>query len=678
MTPRPLTLLGLAALTVLVAVSCNVGGLFDAEGSACSADRNCPNNQVCCGGRCTRDCNETGTLVVATTLATDYVPGYEFDVLSIMLDSDERALPVTPVTDLLNPRNVAQFAEVRSGGHSMAVRLLLEGSTVALRETTFEVKADTSLEFVVARGCSGNDCESACETDAECTASDACTVAVCISGQCLQRRQDTLCAVDQRCIPGTGCVVQKDECDIEPQCDDLASCTQERCVDHRCTSTRDDTRCGNTVCDPTTKTADPATGCSPAPCSTDNCLPGPCETASCLGNQCVRTTVCQDREQCCDGVCALNCDNPRACADRPEGFVCRVAVGPCDVAETCDGASDACPPDQVAPSSLVCRARSGDCDVVERCDGVSPQCPPNGLEPEGKVCRARAGDCDAVERCTGVSAACPADVFNSSQSVCRPSAGPCDTPESCTGTNPVCPGDGFLSSATTCRSSAGVCDTPESCTGSSAACPVDRFVSATTVCRSSGGVCDPAENCTGNAAACPADAKSRAACRGAIAECDVTEVCDGVNNGCPPDGFASGNVCRPSTGICDATEVCNGGSPYCPGDGAANVGAVCNGAPNACFGNAVCNGSTVCPPNPVNPGALCSADACNNYYCDGGGGCTDRRPVPEGTCCGTCAACTGGTCATDCNYLGGYPSGWYCAGDASGPPVCGCYFSPPF
>src|SRR5204863_371313 len=72
---------------------------------------------------------------------------------------------------------------------------------------------------------------------------------------------------------------------------------------------------------------------------------------------------------------------------------------------------------------------------------------------------AAAGVCDVAETCTGASAACPADGFASTSVVCRGSAGICDTAENCTGTSNACPADSFVSSTTVCRAAAaGFCD----------------------------------------------------------------------------------------------------------------------------------------------------------------------------------------------------------------------------
>ncbi|MFM8410861.1 MAG: hypothetical protein ACKOCT_11345, partial [Alphaproteobacteria bacterium] len=77
-------------------------------------------------------------------------------------------------------------------------------------------------------------------------------------------------------------------------------------------------------------------------------------------------TACAD-----DGLGCSNdvCDAVGNCTHPPKtlGTVCRAAAGACDVAETCDGTTLACPTNAFAPSSTVCRASAGDCDVAENC-----------------------------------------------------------------------------------------------------------------------------------------------------------------------------------------------------------------------------------------------------------------------------------------------------------------------
>ncbi|MEZ0310869.1 MAG: hypothetical protein ACAI38_03805 [Myxococcota bacterium] len=740
-----LVLLGLAASSP----ACNLGSLFESSGAPCLSDANCPDAQVCCDGHCSSDCNRAGTNVLSASLATDFVPGYEFDKIAVELASATRTIDVNAVTELVNPRPIAQFPEIASGDHRVVIKLLRFDSVVAQRAVTFAVTGDMTVPVILTRDCEGVTCTGAadqclnglcvnsacselnpdacpvamCAQDDDCAATVTCTHAVCIGGRCLERREDGLCESDERCIPGIGCVVAAHECDYEMQCDDLTTCTQERCTDGRCTSQRDDTRCDLTICDPTAKTANAATGCTPAPCSADNCLPAPCETATCENGSCVHTPVCESGQQCCDGVCAINCDDPRACAGRPGGYVCRVSVGACDVPETCDGVSDACPPDARVPGGSVCRAAAGGCDIAELCDGQSPLCPANVVAPSGSVCRAKNGACDVAEACNGQSSACPVDVFELDTTVCRSSAGVCDPAEMCTGSSSVCPGNAYYSNAVACRPSAGDCDIPETCTGGSPACPANELRTSSYVCRGSQGACDRVETCTGGSAVCPGDSKQNAGtvCRGIAGACDVAETCNGSSNTCPGDSFTPGGIaCRGSAGPCDPPEYCPGSGPACPGDsftpggtlcrgasgdpcdvadyctggGAAcpdnaqPAGTLCQGAPNSCYQNRVCNGSPVCPgwtPSPYGT-YYGEIDTCRYYICDGAFGAT-IAPRNNGAYCadgGTClyyvcnngacnagvarnegAACDGGSCA-------------FCSGGSCAYPNCehygGCYY----
>jgi cysteine-rich repeat protein len=80
----------------------------------------------------------------------------------------------------------------------------------------------------------------------------------------------------------------------------------------------------------------------------------------------------QPGEECDGGACCVQC---RIAAT---STTCRVAVGPCDHPETCDGVNAGCPPDvTAAPSGTPCRDARGACDIPETCDGESRQCPPD-------------------------------------------------------------------------------------------------------------------------------------------------------------------------------------------------------------------------------------------------------------------------------------------------------------
>jgi hypothetical protein len=84
-------------------------------------------------------------------------------------------------------------------------------------------------------------------------------------------------------------------------------------------------------------------------------------------------------------------------------------MGECDVAESCDGASGACPSDAFVAAGAVCRAAMGECDVAESCDGASGACPSDGFAAAGTVCRSAVGACDVAESCVGTSTVCAPD-----------------------------------------------------------------------------------------------------------------------------------------------------------------------------------------------------------------------------------------------------------------------------
>src|SRR5437867_9767689 len=111
--------------------------------------------------------------------------------------------------------------------------------------------------------------------------------------------------------------------------------------------------------------------------------------------------------------------------------------------------SSACPPDAFQPNGTGCTDDGNPCTTDTCSAGACSHAAGNA----GTVCRASAGPCDVAETCTGASATCPANSFQSSSTVCRASAGPCDVAENCTGSSAACPADGFQSSSTVCRAS---------------------------------------------------------------------------------------------------------------------------------------------------------------------------------------------------------------------------------
>lgn len=355
-------------------------------------------------------------------------------------------------------------------------------------------------------------------------------------------------------------------------------------------------------------------------CDDGNTLDGDCCSSTCQFEP--ATSPCaNDGSDCtldeCDG--AGLCTHPAGNA----GTVCRPSADACDVAETCDGASTACPADGFATAGVPCPDDGLVC-TTDACDGAGTCAHPAGHA--GTVCRAAAGVCDTAETCTGTSTLCPADGFVGAGTVCRAASGSCDVAEACTGSSAACPTDGFAPSTTVCRAAAGVCDAAEHCTGTGAACPADGFVDAGTVCRAGNGACDAAETCTGASATCPSDVLAAAGtvCRPASGVCDAAETCDGVSANCGPNLLKpAGTSCRPAAGICDVPESCTGASFACPNDVFLTAGTLCRVSADECDQEEYCTGSQASCPTDIgaplgtpctDDGEICTKDMCSGTH----------------------------------------------------------------
>jgi hypothetical protein len=388
-------------------------------------------------------------------------------------------------------------------------------------------------------------------------------------------------------------------------------------------------------------------------------------TVTCAGA--VNGTPCSDGEGTCTpidtcqgGVCVgtpLNCDDGNTCTldscvpgvgcqhtPGNAGAVCRAAAGECDLAESCDGASAACPTDarrlsgtsctddgetctsdQCDGSSVscqhpagnagtVCRVSAGTCDVAESCNGASTTCPADGFASNATTCTgtSNGGACDATDHCSGVANTC-LDVFQSSGFTCRVDAGSCDIAETCTGSSGACPADAFEPAATLCAgaSQGGACDNDaaDHCSGSGNSC-VDVFQAIGFTCRVDAGQCDVAETCTGSSGTCPADAFEPAAtgCAGAsqggACDNDAADHCSGGANTCLDVFQGSGFTCRADAGQCDIAEACTGSSGVCPANAFEPNGTSCNDndvatCTDVCTAG-ICAGNPVAEPQEIN------------------------------------------------------------------------------
>jgi hypothetical protein len=155
---------------------------------------------------------------------------------------------------------------------------------------------------------------------------------------------------------------------------------------------------------------DEGTSCTAnSQCATGYCVDGVCCTSACgdgLTGDCMACSVAAGA--------ALN----GTCGPAAKATTCRAAVGGCDTAETCDGASTACPADTFKVSGTTCRAAAGTCDVAEKCTGKSATCPVDAFKTAGTTCRAAAGNCDVAEKCLGSTATCPTNIFLRNNTPC--------------------------------------------------------------------------------------------------------------------------------------------------------------------------------------------------------------------------------------------------------------------
>ncbi|MCB9635015.1 MAG: hypothetical protein H6721_23060 [Sandaracinus sp.] len=415
-------------------------------------------------------------------------------------------------------------------------------------------------------------------------------------------------------------------------------------------------------------------------CTEGFCFGQTCGTCS-AGGSCDTGNPCEVGEIQCDAEGVPTCTPMRA-AD--PGTVCRAAIGPCDVAETCQETT--CPSDARVPAGETCRNAMGLCDQAEACDGTSPLCPVDAFRSASTVCRASGGACDPEETCSGSGPSCPVDVISAGGTVCRAEATICDVSEVCDGNVRECPTDAFLPfgtacginpafvcdgagkceetncggpcetgraceigeivcdaagsrcvgrgprpANTACRAAAGDCDVAESCNGSSLDCPNNAFATATTVCRAAAGDCDAAENCTGTSATCPADQlrASGTECRAAAGVCDRPEFCNGSSPSCPSNSFqTNGTICRAAAGVCDVPEICSGTSASCPTDALRPAGTVCRpGQHVSCDFREECEGNTPqCPTDDF----VGDGDACVMRPSGWGGVCTGLLMTPVG------------------------------------------------
>lgn len=418
----------------------------------------------------------------------------------------------------------------------------------------------------VTEACTGT--SAACPADLlqpstiECRASaDVCDLAESCDGV------NVSCPADIFQFPSTVCRASTGVCDVAENCDGTGiSCPA------------DVFQPATTVCRVSAGLCDVAESCTGAgaACPADAVEPS--------------TTVCRPSAALCDATESCNGVNVTCPPDAPQanGYVCRPPVDACDFPETCSGTSPICPTDvaralgTVCPDdgnpcttdkcngvsfacqhppgnfSALCRAAAGPCDIIETCDGVSAACPPNAIKPLDSLCRPSAGFCDLADTCNGLSVQCSPDAKRPATSECRAATNPCDITEFCNGVSDLCPGDTFAQSGTVCNDGS-VCTQTDTC--QAGVCVGSNPVTCTAQieCREAG-VCDPGTGsctyplspdgspCNGGSACATGQQCAAGSCiTGPIVPCTACLGCE----------TALGCVARPQTG-CKSPTVARG------------------------------------------------------------------------------------------------------------------------
>ena len=508
----------------------------------------------------------------------------------------------------------------------------------------------------------GEQCDGGPCCSASCTFLSATTVCRLAAGECDVAETctgtSTTCPADASKAAGTPCT------------DDGNVCTRDVC-DGASTICRHPAGNAGAICRGATSACDVAEVCdgTTATCPADAFATagtlcrgsaGECDTAevcSGAGPNCPADTKLAAGTTCTDdgNPCTVDqCDGTRIACQHPPGnagALCRAAAGVCDVAESCDGTSAACPADRFAPSTTQCRAPAGVCDSAELCPGNGPVCPADTVQPAGTACPDDGKAC-TLDRCDGTAVTCQHSPA-SAGSVCRPAAGPCDVAEACDGTAADCPGDSFVSAATECRVATGPCDVAELCPGNGPACPPDSKVLNGTPCSDSslcttGDICQ-AGACTGTPVTCPASD-----------QCHAAGTCDPASGTCSNPVVANGTTCNDgaacTTGDRCQAGVCVGTAVTCPASDQCHLAGTCDPASGICSNPVAANGAACSDGNACTAGDSCQAGVCAGTpvactaldQCHGVGACNpvtgvcSNPPAPNGTPCSDANACTTG------------------------------------
>jgi cysteine-rich repeat protein len=254
-----------------------------------------------------------------------------------------------------------------------------------------------------------------------------------------------------------GCSISPDSCPSGEFCDPNTKSCRKDCTSAApqggsCSTTGDMTLC----CDDGNS------------CTTNACVSGKCVyTATGNGSKCEDYNSCTgagatETATCSNGVCGALVVG---CTD--DGLGCTS-----DVCESYDGTCV----HPLKSAGTVCRAASGSCDVAETCNGTSTACPADAKQPDNSPC-SDGNACTSGETCKAgvcgsptstVSCNNPPACKSSVGASCDPSTGACSYPTSIVGQSCASGAGGGCNCGTavcdtTGNASPGICETANTC-----------------------------------------------------------------------------------------------------------------------------------------------------------------------------------------------------------------------
>ena len=172
------------------------------------------------------------TVDLVVDLRTDFVPRVEWTNARVVFDGTDAGAHDAVEADYVRGQRLAEILGVEAGRHELGVTLFdAAGAVLIEQRLVVTLGDDTALTVVLGRECADVVCgenerclradcvpaecselrpdlcgESECALDTECTGPVSCAAGTCAAGECLFTPDDAMCAMDERCELGGGCV----------------------------------------------------------------------------------------------------------------------------------------------------------------------------------------------------------------------------------------------------------------------------------------------------------------------------------------------------------------------------------------------------------------------------------------------------------------------------------------